>query len=81
MLSWLKRLILPAAKAHTSRKIAAVATVASAISGFRFVDPVDDASRIFRVVCLVFGTAGFVFLAFLFIFPPSGTQPTRARRG
>jgi hypothetical protein len=44
-LGWLKSLIAPAAKAHSSRKISAVAVVAGAISVLRFVLPVDGAAR------------------------------------
>jgi len=40
-LDWFKSLIAPAAKAHTSRKISAVAVVAGAISVLRFVQPID----------------------------------------
>lgn len=69
-IGWLKTLILPAAKAHTSRKIAASALIAGAISGFRFVQPIDDPAKSFRTLCLFAGGFGFFWLIVLSIFPP-----------
>jgi hypothetical protein len=76
-LRWLKGLILPAAKMHTSRKITAGAVIAAAISGFRFVDPTDGIAQLFRGVCLITGTFGFLWLIILLIFPPP--EPLRGR--
>jgi hypothetical protein len=69
-LHWLKAVILPAAKTHTSRKITAGALVAASISGFRFVDPIDDAARIFRTICLICGSIGLGWFLLLLTFPP-----------
>jgi hypothetical protein len=69
-IGWLKAWILPAAKTYTSRKIAAGAIVAASISGFRFVQPIDDTAKTFRIICLVTGTLGFVGLIVLFFMPP-----------
>ena len=70
LIRWTKGVMLPAAKVHTSRKIVAVAMLAAAVSGFRFVDPVDDPAKAFRWLCLGFGGIAFVWLAVLAIFPP-----------
>jgi hypothetical protein len=70
LLRWLKAIIVRAAKAHTSRKITAGALVAASISGFRFVQPIDDAARIFRTVSLIGGSIGFGWPLLLLIFPP-----------
>jgi hypothetical protein len=69
-LHWLKAIILPAAKTHMSRKITAGALVAASISGFRFVDPIDDAARTFRTVCLICGSIGLGWFLLLLIFLP-----------
>jgi len=69
-LSHLKAFILPAAKTHTSRKIVCGALIAGSVSGFRFVQPVDEAAKAFRYLCLVCGTIGFVGFIWLLIFPP-----------
>jgi hypothetical protein len=69
-LLWLKALILPSAKTHLSRKITAGAVVAAAVSGFRFVQPVDDIARLFRIICLIGGTLGFGAFIVLLVFPP-----------
>jgi hypothetical protein len=69
-LGWLKKLILPAAKSHTSRKITATAIVTASVSGFKLVAPADEASKLFREVCLAAGVFGFVALIWLFLFPP-----------
>jgi hypothetical protein len=58
MLGWFKQLMVPAAKAHTSRKITAGAMVAASISGFRFVQPVDGPAQAFRYICLTAGGIG-----------------------
>ncbi len=69
-LSWLKTLILPAAKTHASRKITAIAIVAAAAGGLKTVDPQDDFARVFRAACALGGVAGFVWLFALLVFPP-----------
>jgi hypothetical protein len=70
--AWLKALILPAAKTHTSRKISAVAMIAGATSGFRFVAPDDEFAHAFRAICLLGGATGFLWLFILLVFPPRG---------
>lgn len=69
-LLWLKRLILPAAKAHAARKSTALAVIAAAVSGFKWVKPVDLPAQMFRYVLLLAGAAGVVWLIVLLIFPP-----------
>ncbi len=69
-LDLLKRLILPAAKTHTSRKITATAMITASVSGFKLVAPIDEASRLFREICLIAGTIGFIGLIWLFFFSP-----------
>jgi hypothetical protein len=69
-IGWLKSLILPAAKSYTSRRLTAGAIVAATISGFRWVQPIDEAARLFRWFCLAGGVVGFIWLVTLLIFPP-----------
>ena len=67
-LRWIKSLILPAARTHTSRKITAVALITGSVSVFRFVQPVDEAASLFRMLAMIAGTAGFIGLLWLFVF-------------
>ena len=79
VLQELKKVMLPAAKVHASRKITAVATITASISGFRFVQPLDIPAMIFRYVCLLAGIIGFLWLIILTVFPVDVAQRTRKR--
>jgi len=78
-LHWLKRMMLPAAKAYASRKLAAGALIAASISGFLFVEPLDTPAIVFCYVCLAAGTAGLALLVILAFFPPQTTGRPRKR--
>jgi hypothetical protein len=62
--------MLPVAKAHTSRKITAVAMITGATAGLRWLTPLDSPSIVMRWACMAFGLVGFLWLSVLLIFPP-----------
>lgn len=59
---WWKRLMFSGVRHHAGGKLTASAIIGSAISGFRFVQPVDAPSQTFRYVCLIAGAIGFIKL-------------------
>jgi hypothetical protein len=61
--------MVPAARAHASRRITAGALIAASVSGFRFVRPEDEAAQIFRYICLAGGGIGFLWFTWLLFFP------------
>jgi hypothetical protein len=63
--------MLPCAKQHLSRKITAVAMITAAISGLRFVQPIDLPSIVMRWMCVAVAFVGFGWLAVLLLFPPA----------
>jgi hypothetical protein len=44
--------------------------ITASVSGFKLVAPIDEASRLFREICLIAGTIGFIGLIWLFFFSP-----------
>ena len=59
-----KKAMLYGIKHQVGEKIRASTIIGAAISGFRFVSPVDTPSEIFRYICLISGTVGFIMLFF-----------------
>jgi hypothetical protein len=78
-LAWVKKAILPAARAGFSRHLGAGSLITAACAGFQLVKPLDTPSILFRWACLIVGIYGLVWLVIVAHNPQKPEAPKTPR--